>query len=159
MKRHLLAVIPFLAIGGILGGVARADQAALIQCIERFKALGISPDAALSQCRENTLAECVKRLVGKNFVATSIAKGPQGNLIDLGNDDSRWLEGGPWKEKGCIPNNEGPKRRQQTPTVWGFDSVNTWFRQAWCNTATIELSQPYGLEDAKIRCELGTVDP
>lgn len=138
-----------------LSSAAHADQAAMITCIENYKRLGVSADAALAQCKESSLAECVKRLVGQDFQATAVKNGPEGFLIDLGNDDSRWMEGGPWRALGCTPYEDGPKRRQQALTTWGFDSVNTWFRQGWCSKVTITLDQPYTLEDAKLRCELG----
>ena len=129
----------------------------MLSCIENYKQIGISADAALAQCMENSLAECVKRLVGQDFQADAVKTGPNGFLIDLGNDDARCMEGGHWRALGCTPYEDGPKRRQQMLTSWGFDSVNTWYRQGWCNTKTISLDQPYTLEDAKLRCELGTV--
>ena len=159
MRALGILVVGLFSSTTFLAGAAKAEGAALFQCISKFKALGVSPDAALAECKQQTLAECVKRLVGQNYVATAIRKGPEGYLIDLGNNDSRWMEGGPWKAKGCVPNQDGPKRRQQAMTSWGFDSVNQWFRQGWCPTESLELNQPYGLEDAKVRCEVGDPKP
>ncbi len=154
-----LLTMSFATVICSFSSVAKAEEESLIRCITRFKAVGISPDAALAECKQQTLAECVKRLMGQNFIASSIKTGPQGYLIDLGNNDSRWLEGGPWKSKGCVPFEEGPKRRQQAITSWGFDSVTQWFRQGWCPSETLEFNQSYGLEDAKLRCELGDLKP
>jgi hypothetical protein len=159
MRALSALVVSLVSSSAFLSGAAKAEDAALFQCINRFKAVGVSPDAALAECKQQTLAECVKRLVGQNFVATAIRKGPEGYLIDLGNNDSRWMEGGPWKAKGCVPYLGGPKRRQQAMTSWGFDSVNQWFRQGWCPNETLELNQSYGLEEAKLRCELGDMIP
>ncbi|WP_322772407.1 hypothetical protein [Synechococcus sp. CBW1107] len=36
--------------------------------------------------------------VKKNFAAKAIEKKKDGHLIELGHDDSRWLEGGAWKK-------------------------------------------------------------
>lgn len=38
----------------------------------------------------------------------------------------------------------------------GLDlAVLTRHRQGWCQKSTIELEQPYSIEEAKLRCELG----
>ena len=159
MRALSALAISLYSAAALLGGAVKAEEAVLLQCIEKFKSLGVSPDAALTECKQQTMAACIKRLVGQNFVATSIKKGPEGYLIDLGNNDSRWLEGGAWRAKRCNPYLEGPKRRQQAITSWGFDSVTQWFRQGWCATETLEFNQPYGLEDAKLRCEIGDPQP
>jgi hypothetical protein len=151
--RALLTAITFAA-ASLICTSAKADQEVLLQCISKFKGIGLSADLAYSECKKNTLGECIKGLVGKNFVARSTEKKAEGYLIDLGNNDSRWLEGGAWKELGCTPYGEGPKRRQQNMTVWGFDSVNTWFRQGVCSSNAIELKQPYAAEEAKTLCEI-----
>jgi hypothetical protein len=96
--------------------------------------------------------------VKKNFAAKAIEKKKDGHLIDLGHDVSRWLEGGAWKNLGCLPCTEGPRRRQQSMAVWGFDSVNTWFRQVMCTSDSAELNQPYSAEEAKAMCELKQVE-
>ena len=137
-----------------LFSAAKADQASLMVCINKFKGIGLSADLAYAECKQSTLGECIKDLVKKNFVAKALEKKNDGYLVDLGNDDSRWLEGGAWKNYGCLPYTEGPKRRQQSMTVWGFDSVNTWFRQGICTSESVELNQPYSAEEAKTVCEL-----
>lgn len=153
MARKLLVVFGF-GICSLLSGSAKADQEALMVCINKFKSVGLSADLAYTECKQNTLGECIKKLIKRNFIAKSIETKSKGYLIDLGNDDSRWLEGGAWKTLGCTPYTEGPKRRQQSMTVWGFDSVNTWFRQGICSKDSVELNQPYSAEEAKTVCEL-----
>lgn len=154
--RTLLVAASFAACS-FLGTSAKADQEALMACIAKFKGIGLSADLAYAECKQSSLGECIKTLIGKNFVAKSIEKKSDGYLVDLGNNDSRWLEGGAWKELGCTPYTEGPKRRQQSMTVWGFDSVNTWFRQGVCSQESVELNQPYSADEAKIVCELREV--
>lgn len=145
--------LAFAAVS-LLSGAAKADEAALFACIERFKKVGLSADLAYSECKKKSLGECIKEMAGTNYVARSIERRAGGYLIDLGNDDSRWLEGGPWKDLGCKPYDEGPKRRQQSMTTWGFDSVNTWFRQGICSRDSVQLNQPYSIDEAKALCEL-----
>jgi hypothetical protein len=101
-----------------------------------------------------SLADCIKSLVGTKFIAKAIETKPDAYLIDLGNTDSRWLEGGAWRELGCQPYTGGPKRRQQSITSWGLDSVTQWYRQGICNSETVALKQAYTAEDAKSTCEI-----
>ena len=153
MAKKILLAIGFAGCS-FLFSAAKADQEALMVCINKFKGIGLSADLAYAECKQSTLGECIKNLVRTNFVAKAIEKKKDGYLVDLGNDDSRWLEGGAWKNLGCAPYTEGPKRRQQSMTVWGFDSVNTWFRQGICTRESVELNQPYSAEEAKTVCEL-----
>jgi len=72
-------------------------------CIKGYTALGISPDAALGECITISLATCIQELLGKKYEAVAIKnvapvtpgvkEGEAGFLIDLGNTESRWLEG------------------------------------------------------------------
>lgn len=151
--RALLPAAIFAA-ASLISGAAKANQAALLTCIDKFKSVGLSADLAYAECKKSSLGDCIKSLIGKNYVAKAVEKRPDGYLIDLGNSDSRWLEGGGWRELGCQPFTDGPKRRQQTITSWGFDSVNQWFRQGICKTDSIELKQAYSPEDAKLACEI-----
>ena len=162
MRRFLLIPTLFLSVSTIVGFAARAEKAVLIECVKQYKSLGISPDAALRECQKNTLSECVKKLVGMNYVAMSVRKAPKGYLIDLGRDQSRWLEGQPWRYHGCEPNVNGPKKSVKELVrgiTWDGTRRKAWFRQGWCQTESIELTHPYGVEDAKIRCELGVPIP
>jgi hypothetical protein len=146
---------------------ARADQQQVFNCINKYKELGVSADAALSQCQKDSLVGCVQRLLQAKYVASSIKLAPgddtsgwsseRGYLIDIGNTESRWLEGKQWKEKGCAAHTKGPYKRQsdKNTTFWNTERSFEWFRQGWCPTSTIELEQPYSLEEAKLRCELG----
>lgn len=157
MNKRFLLVTGYTACS-LLFTTAKADQEALMVCINKFKTVGLSADLAYKECKQSSLGECIKKLVKQNFVAKSIETKSDGYLVDLGNDDSRWLEGGAWKNLGCSPYTEGPKRRQQSMTVWGFDSVNTWFRQGVCKTESVELNQPYSADEAKTVCELKEVE-
>ena len=68
------------------------EEAPLVQCVKQYKLLGISPDAALQECKQNQLTGCIKNLVGTNFLAKSVRKESNGHLIDLGNQESRWIQ-------------------------------------------------------------------
>lgn len=146
---------------------AKADQANLVACIKQYTEIGVSADAALAECKKSSLAECVQRLMGQKYQASSIKytkpgapdakENEVGYLIDLGNTESRWLEGKQWKEKGCSAYTQGPYKRQsdQISTFWSTQRSYEWFRQGWCQESVITLEQPYSLEEAKLRCEIG----
>ena len=148
----------------------RADEQQLFACIKKYTTLGISADAALAQCQKTSVVGCVQKLLQSKFVASSIkfvsgddptAKPTEkGYLIDIGNSESRWLEGKQWQEKGCAAFTQGPYKRQSdnNSTFWNTQRSYEWFRQGWCPNSSIELEQPYSLEEAKLRCELGIVN-
>ena len=146
---------------------ARADEQQLFACIKQYTALGISADAALAQCQKTSVVGCVQKLLQSKFVASSIkfisgddptAKPTErGYLIDIGNTENRWLEGKQWQAKGCAAFTKGPYKRQsdKNSTFWNTERSYEWFRQGWCPNSSIELEQPYSIEEAKLRCELG----
>ncbi len=146
---------------------ARADEQQVFACIKQYTAMGISADAALAQCQKTSMVGCVQKLLQSKFVASSIkfvsgddptAKPTErGYLIDIGNTESRWLEGKQWQGKGCAAFTQGPYKRQsdKNTTFWSSERSYEWFRQGWCKKSSIELEQPYSLEEAKLRCELG----
>ena len=162
-KSNLICIASSFAFvaTSMLGGVAKAQDAALLQCIQRYTAIKISADAALAECQKSNVVDCVKRLMAGKDVATAIRKTSEGNLIDLGNTESRWLEGKQWKEKNCSAYSQGPYKRQsdKQKTFWGEQRSYEWFRQGWCAAESIELEQPYSIEEAKIRCDLGVSLP
>lgn len=147
----------------------KADQSRLALCLKEYAALGISPDAALAECKKSDLVECVKRLMTLKYQAVAIkseqttAPGWGGtamrHLVDLGNDQSRWMEGKQWKEKGCFAFTQGPYRRQsdKNQTFWANERSYEWFRQGWCESKQISLEQPYSMEEAKLQCEVGII--
>lgn len=149
--------------------IAQADQNNLLVCIKQYTTIGVSADAALAECKKSSLADCVQKLMGQKYQASSIKYVKPGSpdaketdvgyLIDLGNTESRWLEGRQWKEKGCFAYTQGPYKRQsdRNSTFWSTQRSYEWFRQGWCQEATITLEQPYSLEEAKLRCEVGVI--
>jgi len=64
----------------------------LISCIDKYTALGITPGAVLTQCNKKTLVACIKRVPGLSYVANSVSEGKDGYLVDLGNDENRWID-------------------------------------------------------------------
>jgi hypothetical protein len=134
-----------------------AQDSAVIQCVKEYTKLNISPDAALAQCQKNSVGSCVKGLMGKKYVAKSVSESSGRYLIDLGDSDTRWLEGKSWRDKGCSAHTEGPYKRQsdQNLTFWSKQRSYEWFRQGWCTQPQIELEQNYSLDEAKTLCELG----
>ena len=83
MRRLSFAYASLFSSTTILCGALHADEAALISCINKYKMLGISPDAALAKCDKNTLATCIKDLVGTNFVAYAISDVPEKNSLGI----------------------------------------------------------------------------
>ena len=153
-----------LVVAGSLFQAVAAEEASLLVCIQKYKGLGISPDAALLTCKEETLSSCVKGLVVRNFQATLIKEKGGKYLMDLGNDKTRWLEGGQWRNLGCDAFSKGPYHRQsdhnknELSFIPGFTGRSfEWFRQGWCRGKTIELEQPYSLEEATLACKMGVL--
>jgi len=134
-----------------------AQSAAVIACTKMMiTTLGVSPDTAFNECNKKTLVECIKMVSESNFLATSIRKEGGGNLVDLGSNSTRWLEGGAWKAQGCDPYIPGPQRITQTVSSWNTNK-HQWFRQAVCPQDFVELDQPYGVSEAKLLCETDSV--
>ena len=155
-----------LLVAGSLFYAVSAEEASLAACIQKYRTIGISPDVALSQCKEETIGSCVKNMVGRNFVAVKIKENNGKFLMDLGNDRTRWLEGGQWRKLGCDAYSKGPYHRQsdmnQNTLGWvpGFKGRSfEWFRQGWCRGSVIELQQPYSLEEATLACKMGVTPP
>lgn len=137
--------------------VVKAEEAAILDCISKYTKLGVSPDAALAECKKNTLKDCIERLTASKVVVKAISKSEKGYLVDLGDNDTRWLEGKAWKNKGCKAYTKGPYKRQSDKhrTFWGKQRSYEWFRQGWCSNEEIELEQNYSLNEAKTLCEVG----
>ena len=161
-----LIISSSLVLAGSIFHAVAAEEASLLACIQRYKGLGISPDAALLQCKDETLSSCVKDLVNKNFRATVIKDNGGKYLMDLGNDRTRWLEGGQWRQLGCDAFSKGPYYRQSDHNknelnfIPGFRGRSfEWFRQGWCRGKIIELEQPYSLEEATLACKMGVTPP
>ena len=83
MNKLFLAAASSLSASTLLCGAVQADEAALFACINKYKALGISPDAALTECKEKSLAPCIKSLIGKEKVEKSIERVSEGYLFDF----------------------------------------------------------------------------
>ena len=135
--------------------VALSQEAELLECIKQYTNLGISPDAALTQCQQTNLADCIKRLIGKRYIAQAVKEANGRYLIDLGDNETRWLEGGAWKDKLCSVNRDGPFRRVANRNVWTPETNSDWFRQGWCKEPQIELDQNYSVDEAEKLCKLG----
>ncbi|MEB3342664.1 hypothetical protein [Okeania sp.] len=138
--------------------VGKAQESAQFECIQKYTNLGVSPDTAVSECNKQIVGNCIRKLIGQRVVATSILYSEEeGYLIDLGNEDSSWLEGGSWKDKGCVANTVGPYKRQsdQRRTFWNNQRSYEWFRQGWCQEPEIVLDKTYSPDEAKILCEAG----
>ena len=152
MKKLIFAASFFLT--AIIGSSVKADEAALFACIKKYTAIGVSADIALGECKQKSLTGCIQGLIGENFVAQSIKSGSKGHLIDLGNQESRWFEGGAWRDKSCEPFVDGPSRTVGTRNAWDIDTVRQWFRQGWCQQESLEIDQPNTYDDANYLCEM-----
>ena len=107
---------------------------------------------SILRVQAKSLADCIKAISDRNYVGMSIRKEGSGNLIDLGSNDTRWLEGGAWKSLGCTPYLPGPQRITNTISSWNTNK-HQWFRQAVCPQPFVELDQPIGIVEAKFMCE------
>ena len=149
--------LPVVSTAVIAPNVAFAQSASVVACVNNLtKTLGISPDIAFGECNKKSLSECIKSISDSNYIGSAIRKEGDGNLVDLGSNSARWLEGGAWKAHGCMPYIDGPQRITQTVSAWNYNK-HQWFRQAVCPQEFVELDQPYGIEDAKLLCETDTV--
>lgn len=159
MKRAKYFILASTFLGfAIAGNISHAQDAALTRCMKTYLDLKVSPDMALSECRKMSMMDCVKSLAGTPYVAFSIKEEDGKFLVDVGNETSRWMEGKTWDQIGCSAFQKGPYRRQSDKYAGMFGSGERsyeWFRQAWCAKSQVQLEQPYSLEEAKLRCELG----
>lgn len=155
-----------LALTAGINTTAIAQETAIMQCIQQYAQMGISPDAALSECNKQSLKDCIKQLTGqKKVIKASDTKKKGDFLVDLGDNEYDWWEGNGWRDKGCEPNTTGPYRRQtddfrQEGGFWKFGKGRSfeWFRQGWCQKDHVVLDENYSVEEAKLRCEVGFVD-
>lgn len=155
MKPHHIAALltPMVVFAVAAPHYARAQDAAIMACTKNMQAkMNVSADIAFAECKQKSLVDCIRSISERNFVAVSIRKEGSGNLIDLGGNDTRWLEGGAWKALGCTPYIPGPQRITNTISSWNTNK-HQWFRQAVCPQAFVELDQPIGVIDAKFLCE------
>lgn len=155
--KYFILASTFLGFA-IAGNISHAQDAALTKCMKTYLDLKVSPDMALSECRKMSMMDCVKSLAGTPYVAFSIKEEDGKFLVDVGNETSRWMEGKTWDQIGCSAFQKGPYRRQSDKYAGMFGSGERsyeWFRQAWCAKSQVQLEQPYSLEEAKLRCELG----
>ena len=155
LKPHRIALgIAPLAIFALAAPhYVRAQDAAIMACTKNLQLkMNVSADIAFSECKQKSLADCIKAISDRNYVGMSIRKEGSGNLIDLGSNDTRWLEGGAWKSLGCTPYLPGPQRITNTISSWNTNK-HQWFRQAVCPQPFVELDQPIGIVEAKFMCE------
>lgn len=163
MKHSFLAVLTLYSISSMVCPAAQADETALFACIKKYTSLRISPDAALAQCKEKSLASCVKKLLGKENLIVSTTKvpasrkTPAGYLIDLGNDQEMWMEGGKWREMGCYPVVGGPSKTSRIGDPWNGEVKLEWFRQGSCPSSEFNTGKTYNLADAETVCKLEAI--
>jgi len=150
-------IIPLACATLVFPEYAKAQDAAILACVKDLQTkLKVSADIAFTECKQKSLADCIKSISDRNYVGDAIRKEGSGNLIDLGSNESRWLEGGAWKALGCQPFVPGPQRITQTMSSWNTNK-HQWFRQAVCPQAFVELDQPIGITDAKLMCETDSI--
>lgn len=151
------AVFPLMLAALATPEYAKAQDAAVLACVKDLQTkLKLTADIAFTECKQKSLADCIKSISERNYVGDAIRKEGSGNLIDLGSNETRWLEGGAWKSLGCEPFLPGPQRIVQTMSSWNYNK-HQWFRQAVCPQAFVELDQPIGITDAKLMCETDSI--
>jgi hypothetical protein len=152
-EQFTLTIFPFVIFAISMPHYAQAQEAAVIACTKNMQtAMKVSADIAFTECKKKSLADCIKTISDRKYVGLSIRKEGSENLIDLGGDDSRWLEGGAWQSLGCTGYLPGPQRITNTISSWNTNK-HQWFRQAVCPQNFVELDQPIGIVDAKFMCE------
>lgn len=157
MNRVLLATASIFSASSIFCGAVQADEKVLFACISKYKALGISPDAALTECKEKSLAPCIKRLIGKEKIEKSIEKVAEGYLFDLGSDNTIWMDGGEWRDRGCNPVTKGQSRTTRTGDSYNGIIKLEWFRQGTCSKSELNLGGVYSLDEARNTCKLKAI--
>ncbi|WP_413351501.1 hypothetical protein [Prochlorococcus sp. MIT 1227] len=158
VHRLLFAAASLFSASSIFCGAVEADEKALFSCINKYKSLGISPDAALNECKEKSLANCIKSLMGKEKVESSAGKVREGYLIDLGDDNSVWMDGPEWRDRGCKPVTKGQSRTTRIGDPWNGFLKLEWFRQGTCSKSELKLGGTYSLGEAKNACELKAIE-
>ena len=78
-------------------------------------------------------------------------------MIDLGDQESRWMEGKGWKSNNCTPFVEGPKREESVKNMWDMMTRYQWFRQGWCQSSELDIGGSNSLQDAQRICEIRSI--
>ena len=163
MKNAIFAAASLFSLSAILCPAVRADEAALFACVKNYTALGITPDTALSECKQKSLASCINGLVGKDKVITSTTKihgtikKKGGYLIDLGDNQDTWMEGGGWRDKGCDPVVGGPSKTTRIGDPWNGEVKLEWFAQGICPSSEYNTGTKYSMESAEQACKLKAI--
>lgn len=160
MKLSAVAASSFFSIAAILVPTAKADEAALFACVKKYTALGITPDTALAECKQKSLASCINNLLGKDLTIVSTTKipatdnVPAGYLIDLGDDKESWMDGPEWRDRKCQPVVNGPSKTDRIGDPWNGMVKLEWFRQGSCPFSELDLGKTYSMEDAEEACKV-----
>ncbi len=85
MKAGILAAASLFSLAAIFTSSAKADEAALFACIRKYTSLGISPDTAMAECKQKSLANCINSLLGteKVIVSTTKIQPPEKRKADI----------------------------------------------------------------------------
>ncbi|EAU70525.1 possible Flavivirus glycoprotein, immunoglobul [Synechococcus sp. BL107] len=157
MKKTFLLAASVFSLTATLFPIARADEATLFVCIKKYTALGITPDTALSECKQKSLAGCINTLLGKDKEIISTVKKNDGYLIDLGENQDNWLEGGGWRDKGCKPYVNGASKTTRIGDPWNGEVKLEWFAQGICPSNTYNTGIKYSLASAELACKLRAI--
>lgn len=137
---------------------AEAQSALLKACmVETQKEYGVSADIAFTECSKKSIVDCIQEMTGKKFVARSVGRKRELYIVDAGNDFTRWMEGGGWRDKGCEPHGEGPRRDGYYQNAWGKQK-RSFFRQGACPSDSLEMEQVNTIQEAELLCKHGTVE-
>ena len=163
MRIKVLVAASFIASIAIFIPAAEADEAALFACVRKYTDLGITPDTALAECKQKSLASCINNLMGKekSYVSTTrlpkTKKVPAGYLIDLGDDKESWMDGPEWRDRGCAPVVNGPSKTDRIGDSYNGIIKLEWFRQGSCPTSEFFLGHTYSMDDAEYACKLESI--
>ena len=163
MKIKLLVAASFIASIAIFIPAAEADEAALFACVRKYTDLGITPDTALAECKQKSLATCINSLLGTEQVLVSTTriqptgKSKGGYLIDLGDNQDTWLEGGGWRDRGCVPYVGGASKTSRIGDPFNGETKLEWFAQGICPTSDYKTGMRYSFDTAEKACKIRAI--
>ena len=88
---------------------------------------------------------------------TATGKKKGGYLIDLGDNQDTWLEGGGWRDRGCQPFVDGASKTTRIGDPWNGETKLEWFAQGICPASEYKTCIRYSLESAELACKLRAI--
>jgi hypothetical protein len=123
---------------------ATAQSDAVFVCMQKYRDLGIDPNLALQECRNQDFTPeqktCIEsRKSDKSILPAQSGPDANGEYLILLPDDG-W-EGPEWRSHQCRPNESGPKKsNRDADDIFGLKGKsNTWFTSGYCKVPSIKI--------------------